>query len=66
MAAPRVGAKSWSGRRVTEARAFMNKTTNWPTRCGQCKKPVKQSDAWAVGHIKARATHPELTWDPSN
>lgn len=40
--------------------------TTWPTPCGQCGKPVTQDSAWVVGHTKARATHPELTWVHTN
>lgn len=60
------GAAAWSGRGVAKAREFMAATTKWPTVCGQCKKRVDKSSNWVVGHIKSRATHPELTWDRTN
>ena len=68
MAAPRAGITAWSGRGVAKARAFMNTNTQWPVICARCNKPVQQLPAtgWAVGHIKARGTHPELTWVQSN
>lgn len=56
----------WSGRKVAEARSYVAQITTWPTKCGKCKKPVQQSDAWVVGHIKSRGAYPELTWVPSN
>lgn len=62
----RGSTRAWSGRGVAQARAFMAMNTKWPCVCGQCGKRVDKSKPWAVGHIKPRATHPELTWDPSN
>ena len=44
----------------------MATTTKWPTKCGQCGRRVDKSKPWVVGHIKSRAQHPELTWDPTN
>lgn len=44
----------------------MAATTKWPTTCGHCHKRVDKSSLWVVGHIKPRATHPELTWVQSN
>jgi hypothetical protein len=55
---------SWSGRRVTEARAVM--AQRLPAPCGKCGRTVTALDAWAIGHIKPRALHPELTWDQRN
>lgn len=57
----------WAGKAVTQARAWLASRTDWSTvTCGQCGKRVKADEAWTLGHIKARATHPELTWDTSN
>lgn len=56
----------WSGRKVTQARAALASRTTWPVPCGQCGKPVQREDRWALGHIKSRASYPELTWVPSN
>lgn len=54
----------WAGRRVTAARA---QVATWlPAPCGKCRKTVTANDRWVVGHIKARATHPHLTWTVSN
>lgn len=63
MAAPR-----WSGRTVEKARAYMRATTQWPTPCGLCGKPVHPDPpkGWVVGHIKSRGAHPELTLVKSN
>lgn len=65
--------KAWSGRAVSQARQYVA-TRMLPGPCGQCGKTVEPDPAgtpagksgWVVGHIKARATHPELTWEPSN
>lgn len=57
---------AWRGAAVAKARAYMKGVTSWPTTCGQCGKGVTPDQDWVVGHIKARATHPQLTWDPSN
>lgn len=56
----------WKGTAVTRARAWMRDHTSWPATCGHCGKPVLADEAWVLGHIKARATHPELTWVTSN
>ena len=58
--------KAWTGRAVTQARDYMRTNTTWPATCGQCNKPVQLTDNWVVGHILARATHPEHTWNPDN
>ena len=55
---------TWSGRAVTDARAYMARTL--PTSCAKCGKTVKATDNWVVGHIKSRAVWPELTMVPSN
>ncbi len=34
--------------------------------CGKCSEPVESTTPWVVGHIKSRATHPELTMEISN
>lgn len=54
----------WSGRAVQGARAIVK--TWLPQPCGECGKPVTEDQRWVVGHIKPRATHPELTWVVSN
>lgn len=57
----------WSGGAVTSARAWLAARTDWSTVCcGHCGKRVQPGTPWVLGHIKARATHPELTWDPDN
>lgn len=60
---------TWSGRIVEQARAIV--VTWLPAPCGQCGKTVTKDDAWVVGHIKPRATHPELAllvsnWQPEH
>lgn len=55
---------AWSGANVRKARAAM--APRLPAPCGRCGKTVQPDEAWVVGHIKDRATHPELTLDPSN
>ena len=55
---------AWSGRAVSKARAYM--ATQLPAPCGKCGKPVTKDQRWAVGHKKARSTHPELTFVVSN
>lgn len=62
--APR--AKAWRGRAVAQARDYMRQHKRWPVKCGQCGIRVSVEENWVVGHKKARATHPELTWEPSN
>jgi hypothetical protein len=54
----------WGGRAAQKARAHM--ATLLPAPCGQCGVMIDPTDPWVVGHIKDRATHPELTWDPTN
>lgn len=62
----------WSGRRVTEARAWMRDrieradAAGTPLACGECGEAVRTGQRFAVGHIKPRWQHPELTWEPSN
>jgi hypothetical protein len=64
MAAPR---GRWAGRKLAEARAWLASVTRWPTPCAKgCGTVIAETDAWVVGHIKARGTHPELMWDPAN
>lgn len=61
-----MSAPVWSGSVVRKARAWM--VTRLPAACGRCGQPVQPAPAtgWVVGHIKDRATHPELTMDPLN
>ncbi|GAB7003922.1 hypothetical protein JCM18899A_13940 [Nocardioides sp. AN3] len=54
----------WQGNHVRKARAAIRLTL--PSPCGRCGKVVHPSDRWVVGHIKSRATHPELALVPSN
>lgn len=37
-----------------------------PRPCWRCGRTVKVGDEWVVGHVKSRATYPELTWDVRN
>lgn len=58
---------AWSGRKVTAARAIV--ATRLPAPCGQCGKVIEAGAdprTWVVGHIKPRATHPALIFDPGN
>lgn len=56
--------QQWAGRRVTAARTLV---AGWlPMQCGRCPRVVDGSEPWVVGHIKSRALHPELMWEPSN
>ena len=67
-------ATPWRGHAVTRARTHMATTTPWPATCARCGKHVHPDppetlpgkSGWVVGHIKSRAAHPELTWEPSN
>lgn len=54
----------WSGRKVQEARAWA--LANLPAVCGKCGTAIKPAQAWVLGHIKSRITHPELTWSRNN
>ncbi|HET6874664.1 MAG TPA: hypothetical protein VFH70_07790, partial [Acidimicrobiales bacterium] len=55
----------WGGRAVQRARAVV--ATWLPAPCGQgCGREVTEDEAWVIGHIKSRAEHPELTWEPTN
>lgn len=67
-------AAPWRGQAVTRARTHMATHTIWPHTCPRCGKPVHPDppdtapgkSKWVIGHIKDRATHPELTWVESN
>ena len=37
-----------------------------PTPCGVCGRLVYPFDAWDVGHILPRSTHPAAAGDPAN
>lgn len=59
-----MSSNTWSGRAVTQARTLMSKRL--PTPCGKCGKIVQPNDKWNVGHIKSRASYPQLTMDQNN
>lgn len=61
-----VHTPDWSGSVVRRARAYM--LPRLPAPCGVCGESVlpTPSTGWVVGHIKDRATHPELALVPSN
>jgi len=52
--------------RRTNARKALGRATTWPTTCPGCGRTLNPFDDWHLGHIKDRATHPELMWDPNN
>lgn len=45
-------AGTWSGRKVTNARAYW--ATRLPLPCRRCGKPVLATQRWHVGHIRDR------------
>ena len=60
---------AWGGRRVQEIRDLM--AQQLPAPCAartspRCSITVTTADDLKVGHILDRATHPELTWKPTN
>lgn len=67
------GVPQWGGRRVQAALKRVKVLGRRDrTPCRRCKEPINYDltypDEWScsVGHIMARETHPEHTWDPSN
>lgn len=43
----------WSGRKVTDARAYWSKRL--PLPCRRCRRPVQPSQRWHVGHVQDRS-----------
>lgn len=61
--------RPWAGRAVTEARQHMARYL--PAPCAahtstRCLGTIHTPDQMVIGHTLSRATHPELTWEPSN
>ena len=63
----------WGGRRARAALARVKaRGARNQTPCCLCEAPIDYRldypDPWScsVEHVKARATYPELTWDPAN
>lgn len=63
----------WAGQRAQDALALVRdygQTNSLP--CIICSMPIDYSlrnphkQACTVQHVKARSTHPQLTWEPSN
>jgi hypothetical protein len=66
---------AWSGRRKVVATARVNaegRSATPPKPCVICEQsidydlPTSHPDSCSVQHLKARSTHPHLTWLPSN
>lgn len=56
-------AKSWSGRKVTAARAYW--APRLPLPCWRCGRQLTRYGPWTVGHIVDRALGGSKT-DPAN
>ena len=63
----------WGGRRARAALARVKaRGARNQTPCCLCEAPIdyhlEYPDPWScsVEHVKARVSHPELTWDPAN
>lgn len=66
---------AWAGRRKVEALKrvkALGRARRPPSPCCICEQPINYAleyphpQSCSVQHLKSRATHPHLTWEPSN